>query len=388
MSRLNLSKNDCDIAVVGAGFCGSVLGIKAADLGLRVRVFDSLQEYPDHFRAEKLEPDQYAVLQELGLIDLVRPLDSAAIDEVHEFVGTKRTAIACNHLRGMDYAATVNSFRSTLHSRGLLELRKVLRMSDAPDHCGLHFEDQSVIHARLAVVATGLSATLRKSLTLRTHEPDALLSTTFGFDVESESRDGFPFAAFNFRPQQFVHGLQYATFFPIGNRTRVNLFTCWQPDSKNVRELRSNPLLFMARLFPYMRDMIGAFRLVSAVQAYTTNHYRQHCDHLKSTVVVGDAYQSVSPATGVGISKCLTDASVLLRAIGTLSGQPFDSVDLKSFYHDPLKREVDDRALHRWTWANESATSQTMRTILKRIKRKLQDTGIGSIIIGKPKAIT
>jgi len=322
------------------------------------------------------------------LNDLVRPLESVAIDEVHEIVGTRRTTVAYNNLWGMDYAATVNTFRAKLHSRGLLELRKILRMSDAPDHCVLHFDDQSVINARLAVVATGLSAGLRKSLALKTHEPDALLSTTFGFDVESGSSDGFPFDAFNIRPEKFIYGLQYATFFPIGNRTRVNLFTCWQPNSNNARDCRSNPLLIMDRLFPRLRDTIGHVQLVSQVQAYTTNYYRQKCDHLKSAVVVGDAYQSVSPATGVGISKCLTDASVLLRAIVMPPGQPFNSVDLNSFYDDPLKREVDDGALRRWAWANESSTSQTMRTSLKKIKRKLQKMGIGSMMIGKKKTIT
>lgn len=388
MSRMNVDGDDCDIAVVGAGFCGAVLGLKAADLGLRVRVFDSSPEYPDHFRAEKLEPDQYTALQGLELLDLVRPRESVSIDEVHEFVGTRRTTVASRQLRGMDYSATVNSFRSELKNRGLLSVRKVFRMSDAPDHCALYFDDQSAINARLAIVATGLSAGLRKSLALKAHEPDALLSTSFGFDVESDRPDGFPFRAFNFRPEKFIYGLQYATFFPIGTRTRVNLFTCWQPGSNDVREFRNDPLGLMDRLFPRMRDTVGRFHLVGEMQAYTTNYYRQYCDHLKSAVVVGDAYQTVSPATGVGISKCLTDAGVLLRTIRMPPGQPFGSVDLRAFYDDPLKREVDDRALNRWAWANESATSQTMRTSLKKMKRKLQKTGIGSMLIGKKKAIT
>jgi 2-polyprenyl-6-methoxyphenol hydroxylase-like FAD-dependent oxidoreductase len=381
-----LSELECDIAVVGAGFCGSVLGLKAADLGLRVRVFDSLAEYPDHFRAEKLEPDQHAILDELELIDFIRPQEFMPINEVHEFVGTKRTTVPCHDHRGMDYAETVNSFRSALQSRRLLQSRKISRFGDAPDHCAIHFDDGTVLNTRLAVVATGLGAGLRKSLTLRTHEPNALLSTTFGFDVASDSPDGFPYDAFNFRPEKFVSGLQYATFFSIGDRMRVNVFTCWQPGSNNVRNFRKNPLLAMDRLFPSMRGTIGAFQLTSPLQVFTTNHYRQNCDHLKSTVVVGDAYQSVSPATGVGISKCLTDASVLLRAIHNPPGKQFNSIDLSAFYNDPLKREVDDRALSRWTWANESATSQTARTNLKKIKRKLQNTGIGSLIARKKKA--
>jgi 2-polyprenyl-6-methoxyphenol hydroxylase-like FAD-dependent oxidoreductase len=387
MNKVYLSELGCDVAVIGAGFCGSVLGLKAADLGLRVRAFDSLDEYPDHFRAEKLEPDQYAILEELDLIDLVRPRDSVSINEVHEFVGTKRTVVPCHNHRGMDYAATVNSFRAALQQRGVLEPRKISKICDAADHCAIYLDDKTTISARLVIVATGLGAGLRKSLMLRTHEPNALLSTSFGFDVASNSPDGFPHSAFNLRPEKFVSGLQYATFFPIGDRMRVNVFTCWQPGSNNVRNFRKNPLLVMDRLFPSMRSAISSFQLTSPLQVYTTNYYRQNCDHLKSTVVVGDAYQSVSPATGVGISKCLTDASVLLRAIQISPGEQFKSIDLRAFYNDPLKREVDDRALHRWAWANESATSRTARTNLKKIKRKLQNTGIGNLIARKKKAV-
>ena len=125
MTHTILSLFDYDVVVVGGGFSGSVIGLKAGDLGLNVKVVDRRTEYPDLFRAEKLETDQHQALEQLGLIDLVRPAERFYIEHVRELKGRKERLVPCSKHRGMHYQDTVNAFRHALSSRGLLEIRKV-----------------------------------------------------------------------------------------------------------------------------------------------------------------------------------------------------------------------------------------------------------------------
>jgi 2-polyprenyl-6-methoxyphenol hydroxylase-like FAD-dependent oxidoreductase len=378
--KLKSSEPIFDIVVVGAGFCGSIIALKAAELGLRVRVYDSRDPYPDEFRAEKLEPDQFESLEALQLISLVRPENSKFIDEVHSLTGNKERIIPCHKHRGLDYSATVNSFRSVLRSNDLLKIQKVLRVNDLSAGCAVVTEDGSIAQGRLCIVATGMSKQLTQSLGLKNHSQGALMSTTFGFDIEPASAEPFPFQAFNVYPGSFTPGLQYLTFFPIGNRMRCNLFTCWKPGTAESKRLRNEMLMDLHERFPGLEKRIGPFRLSTKIQVFTTNYYRQSVEHLQRVVLVGDAYQSVSPATGMGLSKCLSDAESLLPLLRLWGPSSTWDLDLSSFYRNPKKRRIDDSAFRRWSWANESSTSRSFMTILKRLKRKLDHSKIRQLL--------
>jgi 2-polyprenyl-6-methoxyphenol hydroxylase-like FAD-dependent oxidoreductase len=388
MTQKISSSFDYEVIVVGSGFSGSVIGLKAAELGLNVRVFDGRPEYLDQFRAEKLETDQHEALERLGLIDFVRPTNYSYIDRVHELVGQKEKLVPCSKHRGINYQDTVNAFRSSLMNKGLLEIRKVSQLHDTDDYCEIKFDDGAVVRARLAVIATGGTHIVRKSLHLGRHQLNAMLSTTFGFYVEPTSPDGFQFGAFNLKSERNIAGFHYATFFPVGNQTRVNVFTCWHPGTAEAKEFRSNPLAELHGLFPHLSGRIGSFRLTSALQVFTTHYYRHDCSHLKSAVLVGDEFQSVSPATGMGLSKCLTDSLALLQVTPHLLGRKNGRLDLQLFYDNNEKRRVDDAARHKWEWANETATSRSLKTKLKKLKRRLvsflKRTGVPAAADRKP----
>ena len=370
-----------DVIVIGAGFCGSIIAIKAADLGLRVRIFDSRDRYPDVFRAEKLEQDQFEALEELQLIDLVRPENVSYISAVRILKGSKERVVPCHKHRGIDYAETVNSFRSVLQDRGLLEVRNVSQVEDLAEGSRVCLDDGSSERCRLSVISTGPGKALRKSLGLQSHAPDALLSTTFGFDIEPASSGPFPLQAFNVYPERFTAGLQYATFFPVGDRMRCNVFTCWKPGSPESKRLRSDTKPTLLRYFPWLEDRIGPYRLSTKTQVYTTYYYRQRSDRLKNVVLVGDAYQSVSPATGVGLSKCLADTQALLELMPALRQGSARGLEFAPFYANPRKRSVDDNALARWRWANEFSTSRSLVTTLKKLKRRLADSRARRLIL-------
>jgi 2-polyprenyl-6-methoxyphenol hydroxylase-like FAD-dependent oxidoreductase len=367
--NVGATDNNFDLIVIGAGFCGSIIALKAAELGLSVKILDSQDAYPDEFRAEKLESDQYEALEDLGLIDLVRPNDMNFISEVRALKRNQDKVIPCHKHRGMDYSATVNSFRSVLRVLGLLEVAKVSQVHDSPGACEVVLADGRSMRSKLCVVANGVGKALRTSLGLSSHEPNALISTTFGFDIEPASDKPFPFQAFNVYPERFTPGLQYVTFFPIGDRMRCNLFTCWKPGSIESKRLRTETLSELRRHFPLLEKRIGPFRLSTKVQAFTTHYYQQSWSHLHNVILVGDAYQSVSPATGVGLSKCLCDVQACMELLQNFAADEAVNLDCALYYQNPMKRRVDENAYHRWHWANESSTSRSIGTVFKRLKR-------------------
>ena len=114
---------------------------------------------------------------------------------------------------------------------------------------------------------------------------------------------------------------------------RANLFTNWDPANERVRSIRADALIEVQKLFPNLESRIGPFRISSKVQTYTTRYYRQTPEHLHRTVLVGDAYQSVNPANGMGLSKCLVDAEALVNLLPTLRDAPETPIALKYFYN-------------------------------------------------------
>jgi len=355
-----------DIIVIGAGFCGTIIGLAAARRSLSILVIDAHAEYPDHFRAEKLEADQCEALESLGMMSFVRPLVSPPISKVHTFTGDRESVSTHDGHRGMRYSETVNALRDSLLKRQILEVGRVTSIKDGDDCCEVVIDEKLTRRARLVVMATGMEAGLRQQLDVQNVADEKLVSTTFGFEIESVSERELPYLAFNFRPRHFIEGLHYITFFPIGDRRRANLFTCWEATSGAVRRLKVDMHSELRALFPDLERRIGAFDICTAVQSYTTRYYRMNGNSLRRVVLVGDACQSVNPANGVGLSKCLTDAQVLLELMPQLLNSPDDPIDLHAYYGDARKIKVDNEGLNRWLWANESTTSRSLKTRLKR----------------------
>jgi 2-polyprenyl-6-methoxyphenol hydroxylase-like FAD-dependent oxidoreductase len=354
-----------DVVVVGTGFAGSLIALKAADLGLTVRAVDALPTYPDRFRAEKLEQDQYEGLERLGAVHLVRPEVSPFLNEVTVFQGGRSRVVPCTNHRGMDYQCTVNRLREDVKARLPLDIGKVVAVRDVGSGCEIDIDDGSTITARLGVIASGGGQFMRKALDLDAPAADAAISTTFGFFVEPEGTRGFPSTAFNVIPDTFYPGLQYITFFPVGQRIRVNLFTCWSPTSDEVKAFRSDPIVELKRHFPMLDAEVGAFRIEGQLQVFSTRYYRHDRCKLRNAVLIGDDYQSVSPATGMGISKCVTDVRILTEMLVEARETPSLDLDPDAFYHHPEKLRIDEIARRAWEWENDAATSQSLRTRIR-----------------------
>ncbi len=365
---MSASNSEFDVIVIGAGFCGSIIGLRARELGLSFRIVDPTSRYPDAFRAEKLEVDQSEMLEALGVINHVHPKNTPPITQVHTFSGTRETVNVRSKHQGLAYADTVNSMRKSLLESDSIIKARVEDFEESAEECKVVVRDDKgprELRCRYLVVASGMDRNIRRRLRYEQTADSELISTTIGFVIESLQDSGFKYGAFNFRPPTFVHGLHYVTFFPIGARMRANLFTSWSPADTPVRNMKSETETELARWFPDMTNIIGPFRVSAEAESYSTKYYRHAPPAGTRIAVVGDAFQSVNPANGVGLSKCLTDVTVLTEL---LSNAASSDVDLSNYYSDPRKLSVDAEGLKRWRWAMESATSTSISTRLRRLR--------------------
>mgnify|MGYP001815535230 CR=1 FL=1 len=142
----------------------------------------------------------------------------------------------------------------------------------------------------------------------------------------------------------------------------------YKRQSEEVRNFKADPAKEMRRHFPTLESVIGSFRVCPGHEAYTTRYYRLDPAGLRRTVLAADAYQSVNPANGVGISKCLTDARVITDCLPHWLEQKVGAIDTERYYRDARKQRIDDEALRRWRWATESSTSRSLVTRVKRLR--------------------
>jgi 2-polyprenyl-6-methoxyphenol hydroxylase-like FAD-dependent oxidoreductase len=96
-----------------------------------------------------------------------------------------------------------------------------------------------------------------------------------------------------------------------------------------------------------------------------TNHF------LPGVVVIGDAFQSVSPATGSGLSKVLTDVKTLSNTYIPMwkNKQRIDSADVMAFYHHQEKLACDKRSLKSWYYSDFAPNERA--SLPSRVRRRV-----------------
>ena len=105
----------------------------------------------------------------------------------------------------------------------------------------------------------------------------------------------------------------------------------------------------------------------SRVEAQKIDLYQLSGPPRAGLVAIGDAYQSVCPATGTGISKVLTDAVVLCDHLpGWIATPGRGSEKLVDYYGDPRKRAGDAQSLD---WAEHRRNFSTRTDLRWRVHR-------------------
>ena len=353
------------VIVVGAGFAGCLAALRLHAQGHRVRVIDQGDACTAVFRAEKLEPEQVEGLRALGAWDAVRGC-LTAVSEVGSFRdGAIERRCYEDHF-SMRYPDLVNALRGCVAERIGIDVQRVTDLAAHEGLAKVRLASGEEHTARLCVLATGSATTLAR-VGLPVELDEQVTSLNLGFDVRLRGDGRRVPEAFNYHSSApHRDGVHYVTFFPMGELVRVNAFTAWRADDARIRRLSAHPVETLHELLPRLRELYGDFECVSKVRSARTRYHRV-ADAMAGIVAIGEAYQSVSPATGMGLTRCVTDVQALERHVAQWPQHaPVSAEQIRAFYADPTKVAIDTEARDGWRWFCDSVHGRSLKWRLKR----------------------
>jgi 2-polyprenyl-6-methoxyphenol hydroxylase-like FAD-dependent oxidoreductase len=335
-----------DVVVVGAGLAGAATAAVLARRGLSVTVVDPYADFPPLFRAEKIEPSQAALFRELGLFEGVEPASRPIKEIIHGMKGRIVYRRKIDQF-GIAYRDIVNCVRAQMPSQVDFRYTRVDSIASDPVRPSVVLADGARIECRLAVVASGMHGDMPERLGMVKGVVKANLSTVFGFMLERPDGKEFAFDAVTYKPESTSDGIGYLTLFRMGQYMRANLFTYVPARDPVVREMLRQPVTVLQRVLPGLAPVVGRYGVPGKVEVFNIDLYRMRDCLLPGVVLLGDAFQSVCPSTGMGMSKVLTDVNVLCNAClpGWLSSGAIGPEQLAAFYAHPGKAAIDDRAM-------------------------------------------
>ena len=127
----------------------------------------------------------------------------------------------------------------------------------------------------------------------------------------------------------------------------------------------------LERCLPKLDRVIGEYRVVSKVETGGVDLYRTEGVPQPGIVLIGDAFQNVCPATGMGLRKIFTDVDVLCSECVPLwfatPGMGDDK--MASFYNHYRKRATDTRAQANAFYQRRASTERSLRWRIHRLVR-------------------
>jgi 2-polyprenyl-6-methoxyphenol hydroxylase-like FAD-dependent oxidoreductase len=362
-------KPDADAIIVGAGLAGAAAASVLGKQGRRVILLDSRPAFPPVFKAEKIEPDQAELLRKIGLFDLVLPR-AKRIHEIRSYYNGRLFRTISEEEYGLSYSDMVNPLRANLFEFECVKFRmaRAESIENSADLQWVRLDNGEQLSARLLILACGVSGQIPVTLGLKRAMIPNHRCMAAAFTAERTDGRRFDFDSATCYPEVTALGVDYITFFPIGNAMRVNLFAFPSGDDDWGKIFLKNPDAEIDRCFPGMREAIGGFRIASKIETSTLQLYATENQSLPGVALIGDAAQNACPSTGMGVSKVLNDVDLLCREYAPrwfeTSGMGLEKI--AQFCNDPRKRAVDDKALRGALYRRQARTCKTLRWKLHR----------------------
>jgi 2-polyprenyl-6-methoxyphenol hydroxylase-like FAD-dependent oxidoreductase len=331
-----------DIAIIGAGLGGSLAAVVLARAGYRVALIDRYRAYPPEFRVEKFAGDQVELLRRLGLLDCVAAASTRFDQVINARHGRVIDRTHTPHY-GIFYQDFVNVVRAQLPGSATFAVGQAIDVRADAERPQVVLADDTVVEARLVVIATGMLGTLRRRLGIVRRDTFEKHSISFGFNIAPGPGAAFDFPALTYYGEQVSDCVDYLSLFPIGDVMRANLFTFRDPWA---RDLRRQPAATLVETMPGLQRFLGGFEVVGKVQNWTMDLYELE-DYLRDGVVlIGDAFQTSCPAAGTGVSRLLTDVHRLcgVHVPRWFASEGMGRGKIAQFYADPVKRAADGRS--------------------------------------------
>jgi 2-polyprenyl-6-methoxyphenol hydroxylase-like FAD-dependent oxidoreductase len=348
---------------------GAVSAALLARQGVRIALVDPQPRCAPCFKAEKIEPDQRELLEKFGLMECLVP-HSGKIAEVLEAKGGRILRRLALRQNGIRYHDMVNALREQLPAEVDFRVGRVCDVASSADRQRVRLADGSELEARLVVLASGTAAQLAARVGPPRRSIRSEQSVNFGFDVARADGRPFPFDSVTYYPDGHASAVGYLTLFPIGSSMRANLFTFWPLRSEQATAFVREPRAALERAFPRLTRLIGPIEVVSRVESARVDLFKVERQPQAGIVPIADAYQSVCPSTGTGLSKVLTDADVLCHELVPewLSSPGLDADKAARWFDHPRKLGVDERSLSGAAYRRRSALDASLSWRIHRAR--------------------
>ena len=342
---------EAEVVVIGAGLAGLAAATGLMRRGIDVLLVDPRLKAAPSFKAEKLELAQAQLLDGFGLLAPIEPL-CGRIEHVVTTRGAHHLATMQMRQWGIPYHDLVNGLREALPPGLRMHIARVARVDTSDDVQRLLLDDGTQVRTRLVVLAAGVNARLAADLGISRRMVSERHSLTAGVTVERTDGQPFDFDALTVYPVM-PGRTAYLSFFKIAEGMRVNVFTFYDIESVWARRFRTDPIGAIEEAIPDTQKVAGALRATSKPVLGPIDLWTVEAPARAGVVLIGDAFQSVCPSTGSGLSKALTDADVLVHDCSTewlrTPGMGVDKIT--RYYRNPRKLQADvdslDAALYR-----------------------------------------
>ncbi len=367
-----------EIVVVGAGLAGAVAAAVLSRQGRRVILVDPRSTCPPVFKAEKIDEEQVRLLRKFGLLEYLLP-HSGRVREVRKASDGRVFKAIRIEQYGINYSDMVNALRTHMPTSVECRLGRVEAVANSANMQRVKLTDGHEITSRLVVLASGVSHELRANLRLRRRVIQKDQSFVLGFTIAATESQPFDFDSVTYYPLDPSARIDYLTLFRIGNTMRANLFVFRSARDPWIREFIHEPDRMLRHSLPKLDHVTGEFRVISKVESGGGDLYRVEGDPQPGVVIIGDAFQSVCPSTGMGLDKVLIDVDVLSECVTPWLETPgMGTEKLADFYDDPRKLATDLQALHRAVYQRRAATELSLRWRIHRfllnLRRRLQSS--------------
>jgi 2-polyprenyl-6-methoxyphenol hydroxylase-like FAD-dependent oxidoreductase len=342
---LSQPEPSADIIVIGAGVAGAAAAAVLAGQGWRVVLLDERPACPPVFKAEKVLRLELEILREWRLFEplLLRSGRIGELLDACEGRIVRRTPV---EQIGLSYSDLVNTLRAHLPGSVETRLGRVERITSDSGMARLRLADGEELTARLVVVACGLCEPLLSSIGLQRRVIQKEQCVVLGFNIAPADSAAFPFDTITYYATDPALRIDYLTLFKFRDTMRANIFTFLPSDGPWIREFVQQPDSMLARGFPELARVIGGYRVNGRVETGRVDLYCMEGATPNGVVVIGDAWQTACPSTGLGVRKAFTDVAVLARCVPEWMSSPgMGAEKIRSFYDHPRKRRMDAYAL-------------------------------------------
>jgi 2-polyprenyl-6-methoxyphenol hydroxylase-like FAD-dependent oxidoreductase len=368
-----MSEATFDVIIVGAGLAGATAAAVLAKAGRRVALVDPRDHCMHCFKAEKIEQDQAELLRGFGLLEAILP-SSAVIREVSDARNGKILGVVPVEQYGILYHDMVNCIRRNLPSTVEVHVARVAEIVPGAESSEVTLVGGERMSARLVVLAAGTGSHLHEGLGIEKIVIRREHSLACGFNVELPSARPVPFNSLTYYPDGYATKIDYLTLFPIQGALRANLFCYRTAHDPWVRRFAKETGAVLRESMPQLSRLTGELRVVGKVEMAPIDLYRVAVTPKPGLVLIGDAFQSVCPSTGTGLSKVLTDVDILCSTcIPAWLATPGVGEDkIEHFYAEARKRDCDRSSLSRAAYRRQLSTDSSLRWQLHREKLYLK----------------